>query len=120
MNLVEELRWRGMVQDIMPGTEELLSKEVVAGYVGFDPTADSLHIGSLVPILLLVHLQKAGHKPIALVGGATGMVGDPSGKSEERNLLSEDILRHNQEGVKKQLMQYLDFDPTKANCAEMV
>src|SRR5258705_13098200 len=103
MNLVEELRWRGMVQDIMPGTDERLSKEVVTGYVGFDPTADSLHIGSLVPILLLVHLQRAGHKPIALVGGATGMVGDPSGKSEERNLLSEDILRHNEEGIKKQL-----------------
>ena len=109
-----------MIRDIMPGTEEQLEKEMTSAYIGFDPTADSLHIGSLVPILLLVHLQKAGHKPIALVGGATGMVGDPSGKSEERNLLSEDILRHNQEGVKKQLMQYLDFDPTKANCAEMV
>ncbi len=99
-----------MVQDIMPGTEEQLQKEMTSAYIGFDPTADSLHIGSLVPILLLVHLQKAGHKPYALVGGATGMVGDPSGKSEERNLLSEDILKHNQEGVKKQLMQYLDFD----------
>ena len=109
-----------MIQDIMPGTEEQLNKEMTSGYVGFDPTADSLHIGSLVPILLLVHLQKAGHKPYALVGGATGMVGDPSGKSEERNLLSEDILRHNQEGVKKQLMQFLDFDPSKQNCAEMV
>ena len=109
-----------MIQDIMPGTEEQLNKEMTSGYVGFDPTADSLHIGSLVPILLLVHLQKAGHKPYALVGGATGMVGDPSGKSEERNLLSEDILRHNQEGVKKQLMQFLDFDPSKPNCAEMV
>lgn len=120
MNLIEELRWRGMIQDIMPGTEDQLKKEMTSAYIGFDPTADSLHIGSLVPILLLVHLQKAGHKPYALVGGATGMVGDPSGKSEERNLLSEDILRKNQEGVKKQLMQYLDFDPTKANSAEMV
>lgn len=109
-----------MIQDIVPGTEEQLNEEMTSGYVGFDPTADSLHIGSLVPILLLVHLQRAGHKPYALVGGATGMVGDPSGKSEERNLLSEEILRHNQEGVKKQLMQFLDFDPSKPNCAEMV
>ncbi|TMI85985.1 MAG: tyrosine--tRNA ligase [Bacteroidetes bacterium] len=120
MSLIEELRWRGMVQDIMPGTEEQLSKELTTAYIGFDPTADSLHIGSLVPILLLVHLQRAGHKPVALVGGATGMVGDPSGKSEERNLLSEEILRYNQEGVRKQLMQFLDFDKSKANCAEMV
>jgi tyrosyl-tRNA synthetase len=120
MNLVEELRWRGMIQDIMPGTEELLQKEMVSGYVGFDPTSDSLHIGSLVPILLLVHLQRAGHKPVALVGGATGMVGDPSGKSEERNLLSEDILLHNQEGVRKQLEQFLDFDASKSNAAELV
>ena len=120
MNLIEELRWRGMIQDIMPGTEEQLQKEMTHAYIGFDPTADSLHIGSLVPILLLVHLQKAGHKPMALVGGATGMVGDPSGKSEERNLLSEEVLRHNQEGVKKQLMQYLDFDPSKPNAAELV
>lgn len=120
MNLTEELRWRGMIQDIMPGTEDQLNKEMTAGYIGFDPTADSLHIGSLVPILLLVHLQRAGHKPIALVGGATGMVGDPSGKSEERNLLSEEILRHNQEAVKKQLMQFLDFDTTKPNHAELV
>ena len=109
-----------MIQDIMPGTEEQLQKEMTSAYIGFDPTADSLHIGSLVPILLLVHLQKAGHKPFALVGGATGMVGDPSGKSEERNLLSEDILKHNQEGVKKQVMQYLDFDTTMPNAAEMV
>ena len=109
-----------MIQDIMPGTEEQLNKEITSGYVGFDPTADSLHIGSLVPILLLVHLQRAGHKPYALVGGATGMVGDPSGKSEERNLLSEETLRYNQEGVKKQLMQFLDFDTSKSNCAEMV
>ena len=109
-----------MVQDIMPGTEEQLQKEMTSAYIGFDPTADSLHIVSLVPILLLVHLQKAGHKHYSLVGGATGMVGDPSGKSEERNLLSEDILEHNQEGVKKQLMQYLDFDTSKLNAAEMV
>ena len=108
MSLIEELRWRGMIQDIMPGTDEQLNKEMTSGYIGFDPTADSLHIGSLVPILLLVHLQKAGHKPIALVGGATGMVGDPSRKSEERNLLSEETLRFNQEGVRKQLMQFLD------------
>jgi tyrosyl-tRNA synthetase len=120
MKLLDELKWKGMIQNIMPGTEEQLDKEMTSGYVGFDPTADSLHIGSLVPILLLVHLQKAGHKPYALVGGATGMVGDPSGKSEERNLLSEETLRHNQEGVKKQLMQFLDFDPSKPNCAEMV
>lgn len=120
MNLIEELRWRGMIQDIMPGTEEQLQKELTSGYIGFDPTADSLHIGSLVPILLLVHMQKAGHKPYALVGGATGMVGDPSGKSEERNLLSEDVLRHNQEGVRKQLEKFLDFDPSKPNAAVMV
>lgn len=120
MSLIEELQWRGMIQDIMPGTEEQLKKEMTTGYIGFDPTADSLHIGSLVPILLLVHLQKAGHKPIALVGGATGMVGDPSGKSEERNLLSEEVLQHNQAGVKKQLMQFLDFDTSKTNYAEMV
>lgn len=120
MNLIKELSWRGMIQDIMPGTEEQLAKEMTSAYIGFDPTADSLHIGSLIPILLLVHLQKAGHKPVALVGGATGMVGDPSGKSEERNLLSEEVLKHNQEGVKKQLMQFLDFDPSKPNAAEMV
>ncbi|MDZ4794886.1 MAG: tyrosine--tRNA ligase [Bacteroidota bacterium] len=120
MNLIEELSWRGMIQDIMPGTEEQLKKEMTSAYIGFDPTADSLHIGSLVPIILLVHLQKAGHKPYALVGGATGMVGDPSGKSEERNLLSEEILKFNQEGVKKQLMQYLDFNPALKNAAEMV
>ncbi len=109
-----------MIQDIMPGTAELLQKEMVSGYIGFDPTSDSLHIGSLVPILLLVHLQKAGHKPFALVGGATGMVGDPSGKSEERNLLSEEVLSHNLTGVKKQLSKFLDFSSGKPNAAEMV
>ena len=115
--LLEELQWRGMIQDIMPGTKEQLDKEMTTAYIGFDPTADSLHIGSLVPILLLVHLQKAGHKPIALIGGATGMVGDPSGKSEERNLLSEDVLNHNVAGVKKQLEKFLDFDNNKPNAA---
>ena len=119
VNIIEELRWKGMVQDIMPGTEEQLLKEMTTVYIGFDPTADSLHIGSLVPILLLVYLQKAGHKPIALVGGATGMVGDPSGKSEERNLLSEDVLSKNVAGVKAQLERYLDFNPGMPNAAEM-
>ena len=119
MTLIEELRWRGMIADIMPGTEEQLNKEMTTGYIGFDPTADSLHIGSLVPILLLVHFQKAGHKPIALVGGATGMVGDPSGKSEERNLLSEEALQKNVAGVKAQLERFLDFNPTLPNAAEM-
>ncbi|MBS1507749.1 MAG: tyrosine--tRNA ligase [Bacteroidetes bacterium] len=118
-NFVEELKWRGMLHDIMPGTEEQLTKEKTAGYIGFDPTADSLHIGNLVQIMTLVHFQRAGHKPIALVGGATGMVGDPSGKSAERNLLSEDILRHNQECVKKQLEKFIDFS-SSANSAEMV
>lgn len=108
-----------MIQDIMPGTEEQLKKEMTTGYIGFDPTADSLHIGSLVPILLLVHFQKAGHKPIALVGGATGMVGDPSGKNEERNLLSEEALQKNVAGVKAQLEKFLDFNPTLPNAAEM-
>lgn len=120
MNLIEELQWRGMIQDIMPGTKEQLEKEMTSAYIGFDPTSDSLHIGSLVPILLLVHLQKAGHKPFALVGGATGMVGDPSGKSEERNLLSEEVLNHNLSCVKKQLEKFLDFDPALPNTAEMV
>jgi tyrosyl-tRNA synthetase len=119
MNLIEELRWRGMIRDIMPGTEEQLNKEMTTAYIGFDPTAESLHIGSLVPILLLVHLQKAGHKPIALVGGATGMVGDPSGKSEERNLLDEATLNRNIKGVRSQLEKFLDFDPAKPNAAEM-
>ena len=120
MNLIEELRWRGLIQDIMPGTEEQLLKEKTSGYIGFDPTSDSLHIGSLVPILLLVHLQKAGHKPIALVGGATGMVGDPSGKSHERNLLDESTLQKNLEGIKKQLKKFLDFESNKDTAAEMV
>lgn len=120
MSLVAELRWRGMLQDIMPGTEELLEKEMVSGYIGFDPTSDSLHIGSLVPILLLVHLQRAGHKPFALVGGATGMIGDPSFKSEERNLLSEETLAHNLLGIKKQLSKFLDFNSSAANKAELV
>lgn len=120
MSLIKDLQWRGLIRDIIPGTEEQLAREMTAGYIGFDPTAESLHIGSLVPIILLVHLQKANHKPIVLVGGATGMVGDPSGKSEERNLLDEDILRRNLAGVKKQLEKYLDFNPSKANAAEMV
>ncbi|MCW3467934.1 tyrosine--tRNA ligase [Chitinophaga nivalis] len=120
MNLIEELRWRGMLQDMMPGTEEQLQKEMTTAYIGFDPTAESLHIGSLVPILLLVHLQKAGHKPLALVGGATGMVGDPSFKAEERKMLDLDTLQKNVNGIKTQLERFLDFDPAKANAAEMV
>jgi len=120
MSLIKELQWRGLIRDIMPGTEEQLSGGMTAGYIGFDPTAESLHIGSLVPILLLVHLQKARHKPIVLIGGATGMVGDPSGKSEERNLLDEDTLNRNLSGIKKQLEKYLDFDPARPNAAEMV
>ncbi|MFT4023776.1 MAG: tyrosine--tRNA ligase [Flavihumibacter sp.] len=120
MNLIEELRWRGMLQDIMPGTEEQLNKEMTAAYIGFDPTADSLHIGSLVPILLLVHLQKAGHKPFALVGGATGMVGDPSFKAEERKMLDEQTLAANLEGIRQQLARFLDFNPELPNAAEIV
>lgn len=120
MNLLDELSWRGMIQDIMPGTREQLEKELTTGYIGFDPTADSLHIGSLLPILLLVHFQRAGHKPIALIGGATGMVGDPSGKSEERNLLNEETLQRNILGVKAQLEQFLNFSPTLPNAAELV
>ncbi len=120
MNLIEELNWRGLIQNIMPGTAEQFQKEMTSAYIGFDPTADSLHIGSLVPIILLVHLQRAGHKPFALVGGATGMVGDPSGKSEERNLLNEEVLQHNANGVKKQLEQFLNFDTTLPNAAVMV
>jgi len=120
MNLIEELQWRGMIQDIMPGTEDQLKKELTTGYIGFDPTSDSLHIGSLVPILLLLHLQKAGHKPMALIGGATGMIGDPSGKSQERILLSEETLQNNVEGIKSQLRKYIDFDSTKSNAAYLV
>ncbi len=120
MNLIEELKWRGLVQDIMPGTDEQLQKEMTTGYVGFDPTSDSLHIGSLVPIILLMHLQKAGHKPIALVGGATGMVGDPSGKSEERNMLSKEQIDFNVNGIQKQLSQFLDFDTSLNNAAVIV
>jgi tyrosyl-tRNA synthetase len=113
-NLISELTWRGMIQDIMPGTEEQLLKEVTTGYVGFDPTSDSLHVGSLLPIMLLVHLQNAGHRPIALVGGATGMVGDPSGKSAERNLLDENSLNKNIEGVSHQLKKFLRFEGDNA------
>lgn len=109
-NLIAELQWRGMIQDVIPGTEEQLLKEMTTGYVGFDPTSDSLHVGSLLPIMLLVHLQKAGHRPIALVGGATGMVGDPSGKSAERNLLDEESLKKNIDGVSNQLKKFLNFD----------
>jgi tyrosyl-tRNA synthetase len=118
-SFVEELRWRGVIQDVMPGTEELLSKEMVTGYIGFDPTADSLHIGSLTQIITLIRLQKAGHKPIALIGGATGMVGDPSGKSAERNLLDEDTLNKNIEGIKKQLQKFLNTN-SGANSAELM
>jgi tyrosyl-tRNA synthetase len=119
MGFVDELKWRGMLHDIMPGTEELLNKEMVCGYIGFDPTADSLGVGNLVQIMTLLHFQKAGHKPIALVGGATGMVGDPSGKSEERNFLNEEILQHNLSCQRKQLERFLDFNCGK-NSAEIV
>jgi tyrosyl-tRNA synthetase len=120
MNFVDELRWRGMLHDIMPGTEEKLNEGMASGYIGFDPTADSLHVGHLTQIMTLIHFQRAGHKPFALVGGATGMVGDPSGKSQERNLLSEDALNHNVDSLKKQLEKFLDFNSTAANKAEMV
>ncbi len=120
MNLIEELTWRGMIQDMTPGTEEQLAKEMTTGYIGFDPTSDSLHIGSLVPILLLIHLQKAGHRPMALVGGATGMIGDPSGKSEERNLLQEHQLHQNVEGIRNQLSRFLDFNAATPNGAVLV
>lgn len=118
--LLEELRWRGLLQDVMPGTDEQLNREMTTAYVGFDPTADSLHIGSLVPIILLMHLQKAGHKPIAVVGGATGMVGDPSGKSEERNMLSIEQIQLNIAGVRKQLQHFLQFDDALPNKAELL
>jgi len=120
MNFVEELRWRGMIQDIMPGTEEMLKLGMSTAYVGIDPTADSLHIGHLVGVMMLKHFQMAGHRPLALVGGATGMIGDPSGKSEERNLLSEEILRHNQECIKNQLLRFLDFESKAPNTAQIV
>ncbi|CAL2089409.1 tyrosine--tRNA ligase [Tenacibaculum sp. 190524A02b] len=119
-NLVEELRWRGMIHDIMPGTEEQLQKEMTTAYIGFDPTSDSLHIGSLVPIILLVHIEKAGHKPVALVGGATGMIGDPSGKSDERNLLNEETLAKNVNGIKNTLARFLNFDNGNENSPILV
>ena len=120
MNFVEELTWRGMIHSMMPGTEEQLEKEMTTAYLGIDPTADSLHIGHLVGVMMLRHFQRCGHKPLALVGGATGMIGDPSGKSAERNLLDEATLRHNQECIKKQLSRFLDFDSDAPNAAEMV
>ncbi len=119
-NFIEELQWRGMLHDAMPGTEEYLMEQMRSAYVGFDPTADSLHIGNLVPIMLLAHYQRAGHKPFALVGGATGMIGDPSGKSAERNLLDEKTLRHNQEAIKSQLARFLDFESDAPNAAVLV
>jgi len=120
MNFVDELRWRGMIHDIMPGTEEILKKGMASAYVGIDPTADSLHIGHLVGVMMLKHFQHAGHRPIALVGGATGMIGDPSGKSQERNLLDEKTLRHNQDCLKAQISKFLDFDSPAENQAQMV
>ena len=120
MNFVKELAWRGMIHDVTPGTEEQLQKEMTSAYVGIDPTADSLHIGHLVSVMMLKHLQLAGHKPIALVGGATGMIGDPSGKSAERNLLDEKTLRHNEDCIKKQLAKFLDFESDAPNAAELV
>src|SRR5947207_2974091 len=119
MNFVEELKWRGILHDIMPGTEELLSKETVTGYIGFDPTSDSLHVGNLAQIMTLLRFQLSGHKPMALVGGATGMVGDPSGKSQERNLLDVEALSKNVTAIKKQLEKFLDFNSGK-NSAELV
>jgi len=120
MNFVEELKWRGMIHDIMPGTEEQLNKEVTTAYIGFDPTSDSLHVGSFAQIMLLKRFQLAGHKPIALVGGATGMIGDPSGKLEERNLLNEESLKKNLAGIEKQLRKFLDFDTHEPHAAELV
>ncbi len=119
-NLITELQWRGLVHDMMPGTEEQLLKESTSTYIGFDPTSDSLHIGSLVPIILLVHLKNFGHKPFALVGGATGMIGDPTGKSDERNLLDEETLAKNVEGIKKLLSKFLDFNSNEANAPILV
>ncbi|MDE7115440.1 MAG: tyrosine--tRNA ligase [Muribaculaceae bacterium] len=120
MNFIEELTWRGMIHTMMPGTEEQLNKEMTTAYLGIDPTADSLHIGHLCGVMMLRHFQRCGHKPLALVGGATGMIGDPSGKSAERNLLDEKTLRHNQEAIKKQLAKFLDFDSDVPNRAELV
>ena len=120
MNFIEELKWRGMIHSMMPGTEEQLAKEMTTAYLGIDPTADSLHIGHLCGVMMLRHFQRCGHKPLALVGGATGMIGDPSGKSAERNLLDEATLRHNQEAIKKQLAKFLDFDSDAPNRAELV
>ena len=120
MDFIEELTWRGMIHTVMPGTEEQLKKEMTTAYLGIDPTADSLHIGHLVGVMMLKHFQRAGHKPIALVGGATGMIGDPSMKSQERKLLDEETLRHNQEAIKKQLAKFLDFDSDAPNAAELV
>src|SRR5574344_1217155 len=120
MNFVEELTWRGMIHTVMPGTEEQLQKEVTSAYVGIDPTADSLHIGHLVSVMMLKHFQRAGHTPIALVGGATGMIGDPSMKSAERNLLDEETLRHNQKAIQKQLAKFLDFESDIPNKALLV
>lgn len=120
MNFIEELQWRGMIHTMMPGTEEQLAKEMTVAYVGIDPTADSLHIGHLVSVMMLRHFQRAGHKPIALVGGATGMIGDPSGKSAERNLLDEKALRHNQDSIKAQLAKFLDFESDAPSAAELV
>jgi len=119
-SFIDELRWRGMIHDVMPGAEDHLKEKMRSAYVGFDPTADSLHIGNLVPIMLLAHYQRCGHKPVALVGGATGMIGDPSGKSSERNLLDEKTLRHNQEAIKSQLAHFLDFESNAENAAELV
>ncbi|MBO4402746.1 MAG: tyrosine--tRNA ligase, partial [Bacteroidales bacterium] len=120
MNFVEELKWRGMIHDMMPGTAEQLQKEMTTAYVGIDPTADSLHIGHLVGVMMLKHLQACGHRPIVLLGGATGMIGDPSGKSQERNLLDEATLRHNQACIQKQLAKFLDFDSHDPNAAILV
>jgi len=120
MNFIEELKWRGMIHDMMPGTEEQLKKEMTTAYLGIDPTADSLHIGHLVSVMMLMHFQRCGHKPIALVGGATGMIGDPSLKSQERVLLSEEDLRHNEQSIKKQLSKFLDFNSDAPNAAELV
>ena len=119
-NFVEELRWRGMLHDIMPETEDHLNQNITSGYIGFDPTADSLHIGSLVQIMILIHFQRAGHRPIALVGGATGMIGDPSGKSDERNLLDAEALKKNEDGIRNQLQKFLDFDADKPSAAQLV